>query len=248
MEVVTLMLLCYLLFVCGVEAPHLTHLSLTGDDVAPLPDDNSKWYTHEGSTVSSKCEGVAVPPAMLQWKKDGETIESDGRFQVTTSVSGAVLTSVLQASNVQRDDEGMYTCNIVTPYGSDGDNIDLVVAAPMAPIIYRQLVNETVTRTADSVTVRVGPEQVFVVDGQTVKVDCNARGQPNPVISWTDGDRQVGSDGRVNVDESGTLEIREFSKSDEGQYRCLATNTHGTDSETIDITRAGKFLLSSINI
>lgn len=56
-------------------------------------------------------------------------------------------------------------------------------------------------------------------------------GDPIPSVKWMKGKwRQLTHGGRVSIEQKGQeakLEIREVTKSDSGQYRCVASNKHG---------------------
>uniref|UniRef100_A0A672NYJ6 Ig-like domain-containing protein n=1 Tax=Sinocyclocheilus grahami TaxID=75366 RepID=A0A672NYJ6_SINGR len=56
-------------------------------------------------------------------------------------------------------------------------------------------------------------------------------GDPIPNVKWMKGKwRQMTHGGRVNIQQKGQeakLEIKEVTKSDSGQYRCVASNKHG---------------------
>uniref|UniRef100_A0A674N001 Ig-like domain-containing protein n=1 Tax=Takifugu rubripes TaxID=31033 RepID=A0A674N001_TAKRU len=56
-------------------------------------------------------------------------------------------------------------------------------------------------------------------------------GDPIPNVKWMKGKwRQITHGGRISVDQKGQeakLEIREVTRSDSGQYRCVASNKHG---------------------
>lgn len=56
-------------------------------------------------------------------------------------------------------------------------------------------------------------------------------GDPIPSVKWMKGKwRQITHGGRISVDQKGQeakLEIREVTRSDSGQYRCVASNKHG---------------------
>uniref|UniRef100_A0AAY5F4R9 Ig-like domain-containing protein n=1 Tax=Electrophorus electricus TaxID=8005 RepID=A0AAY5F4R9_ELEEL len=62
---------------------------------------------------------------------------------------------------------------------------------------------------------------------------CSAMvgGDPIPNVKWMKGKwRQMTHGGRVTLDQKGQeakMEIREVTKSDSGQYRCVASNKHG---------------------
>lgn len=56
-------------------------------------------------------------------------------------------------------------------------------------------------------------------------------GDPIPSVKWMKGKwRQITHGGRISFEQKGQeakLEIREVTKSDSGQYRCVASNKHG---------------------
>uniref|UniRef100_A0A3Q1F561 Ig-like domain-containing protein n=1 Tax=Acanthochromis polyacanthus TaxID=80966 RepID=A0A3Q1F561_9TELE len=56
-------------------------------------------------------------------------------------------------------------------------------------------------------------------------------GDPIPSVKWMKGKwRQITHGGRISIEQKGQdakLEIREVTKSDSGQYRCVASNKHG---------------------
>ncbi|KAL0184770.1 hypothetical protein M9458_020466, partial [Cirrhinus mrigala] len=56
-------------------------------------------------------------------------------------------------------------------------------------------------------------------------------GDPIPNVKWMKGKwRQMTHGGRINIQQKGQeakLEIKEVTKSDSGQYRCVASNKHG---------------------
>uniref|UniRef100_A0A3P8NZZ3 Uncharacterized protein n=1 Tax=Astatotilapia calliptera TaxID=8154 RepID=A0A3P8NZZ3_ASTCA len=56
-------------------------------------------------------------------------------------------------------------------------------------------------------------------------------GDPIPSVKWMKGKwRQVTHGGRISIEQKGQeakLEIKEVTKSDSGQYRCVASNKHG---------------------
>ena len=64
-------------------------------------------------------------------------------------------------------------------------------------------------------------------------------GDPIPSVRWMKGKwRQVTHGGRVTVEQKGPearLEIREVTRSDAGQYRCVASNKHGEVESSVEL-------------
>uniref|UniRef100_A0A3B3YUM4 Titin-like n=1 Tax=Poecilia mexicana TaxID=48701 RepID=A0A3B3YUM4_9TELE len=70
-----------------------------------------------------------------------------------------------------------------------------------------------------------------VTAGDAVCLKCQVAGEPIPSVKWMKGKwRQLTHGGRISIVQKGQeskLEIREVTKSDSGQYRCVASNKHG---------------------
>lgn len=69
-------------------------------------------------------------------------------------------------------------------------------------------------------------------------------GEPIPSVKWMKGKwRQLTHGGRISIVQKGQeskLEIREVTKSDSGQYRCVASNKHGEIECNADMHVDGK--------
>ena len=93
----------------------------------------------------------------------------------------------------------------------------------------------------------IAPTPAEVDAGNTVVLACVGYGSPDPDITWSRNGNVLSNDSRVTiyeevVTESGVtfvqsiLEICSATLSDSGQYSCLATNLHGNDNATFDLT------------
>ncbi|XP_052121431.1 hemicentin-1 isoform X3 [Frankliniella occidentalis] len=77
-------------------------------------------------------------------------------------------------------------------------------------------------------------EDLNVVKGATLLLQCNVRGQPLPDVQWTHNGHMISSDRtteRFDLDTSSvsqTLSIDFSGAKDSGKYVCHATNTRGT--------------------
>ncbi|XP_048454449.1 matrix-remodeling-associated protein 5 [Rhincodon typus] len=91
---------------------------------------------------------------------------------------------------------------------------------------------------------RVHPSQVeengiTVHSGDTISLPCTATAAPNAQLSWILPNNNVLS-GLTNttsgsIMENGTLVIKTSQVSNSGHYRCLAVNTYGVDSLTVNV-------------
>ena len=83
------------------------------------------------------------------------------------------------------------------------------------------------------------PEKVVAVVGHTLRLNCKATGDPQPVISWK---RQGASlpVGR-SQETNGALVVRDVKMHDSGKYVCAATSAGHFDKETttnVEVARA----------
>ncbi|KAG2466386.1 leucine-rich repeat and immunoglobulin-like domain-containing nogo receptor-interacting protein 2 [Polypterus senegalus] len=85
-------------------------------------------------------------------------------------------------------------------------------------------------------------QQVFIDEGQTAQLVCNADGDPLPVIFWITPGRKlvtVKSNGRASVLGDGTLEIKFAQVQDSGTYLCVASNAAGNDTFSASLAVKG---------
>uniref|UniRef100_A0A671S2H1 Uncharacterized protein n=1 Tax=Sinocyclocheilus anshuiensis TaxID=1608454 RepID=A0A671S2H1_9TELE len=95
-------------------------------------------------------------------------------------------------------------------------------AAPTAPQTVKQ---------RDNLFFIEEPKSIHIVEKGTATFIAKVGGDPIPNVKWMKGKwRQMTHGGRVNIQQKGQeakLEIKEVTKSDSGQYRCVASNKHG---------------------
>ncbi|CAH1247003.1 HMCN2 [Branchiostoma lanceolatum] len=175
-----------------------------------------------GLSVLFVCETSGSPDPVLSWGKAGGELPA-GRVEFVSS-------GWMRIRNIQQSDAGMYVCSAENSEGS--------------------------VRSSASLTVHVGPTFTQTpVDrtcglSQTISFSCRAAGIPTPHITWTTPNSgtfpapsaQVGPSG-ITVSSNGTLTITTVRGVDEGEYRCLATNTVGraTSSSTLHVQYGPSF-------
>ena len=85
-----------------------------------------------------------------------------------------------------------------------------------------------------------------VLVNSLVLLDCEASGNPSPVITWLkDGQPLVFAPPRVEyLSNQGKLRISSVTVNDEGRYTCSATNVKGSVTVFANLTVQGEFLLN----
>jgi hypothetical protein len=122
--------------------------------------------------------------------------------------------------NVQVQDRGQYLCTASNLHGADKTVVLLSV-------------------TVQQPQISASPYQdVTIFLGETIAMECLAKGSPDPQISWIFPDRTVWhtvspAASRVTLHENRTLSIKDATFSDRGVYRCVASNAAGADSLSI---------------
>ncbi|XP_071541356.1 cell adhesion molecule Dscam2-like [Panulirus ornatus] len=72
---------------------------------------------------------------------------------------------------------------------------------------------------------------------EDVSLACGAVGVPEPILSWTHRRKHIPANhNRVKVQPDGTLTLADTQRSDSGSYTCTATNHHGSDTVTYNLT------------
>ena len=125
--------------------------------------------------------------------------------------------SALQILHVRKDDSDLYYCAASNLLGRAEKKTFLVVVSP------------------PRFTVKP-PAKIVAVVGGTLKLNCSATGNPQPMISWKKqgGQLPVGRSQQIN----GSLVIRDISRNDRGNYICIATNAGVFKAETGTYTEA----------
>lgn len=79
-----------------------------------------------------------------------------------------------------------------------------------------------------------------VVLGQSVSLECEADGQPQPEVTWHKERRPVVSSAHLRTLANGSLVIASTQRSDAGLYTCAAKNLAGRASHDIRLVVRGE--------
>lgn len=160
-----------------------------------------------GSSIDWYCEatGNIGSNILYTWYVNGTKIPHvTGRIRADGQI--------LHMESIQKYDSGMYQCaalnlqNSIVRYSTA--ELRVIEFAP------------TFIKTPMQGTVRAA------INGNATIV-CNPEGAPKPTIQWYQNDIAVGNGGRFRVLQNGNLIITNVVKSDEGVYKCDASNRLG---------------------
>ncbi|XP_024208775.2 matrix-remodeling-associated protein 5 [Pan troglodytes] len=173
--------------------------------------------TAETDTVFP-CEATGKPKPFVTWTKvsTGALMTPNTRIQRFEVLKNGTLV----IRKVQVQDRGQYMCTASNLHGLDRMVVLLSVTVQQPQILASHY------------------QDVTVYLGDTIAMECLAKGTPVPQISWIFPDRRVWQtvspvEGRITLHENRTLSIKEASFSDRGVYKCVASNAAGADSLAI---------------
>jgi len=172
----------------------------------------------EGQRASLDCLASGFPTPKVEWtRKDGKVL-STGKLKYSGSL--------LQFDSVERSDRGEYLCIAENKVGPP-QNLSTTLTIRFGPKI-------SVTRP-----------RVQQAVGYDVILQCEMDAFPAPAIDWVKGDTTMANDDRhvvVHFSKGetrtlSTLKISGLVADDYGAYQCVAKNAHGSDSQTVELTK-----------
>ncbi|XP_029960009.1 hemicentin-1 [Salarias fasciatus] len=163
----------------------------------------------EGHMVSLLCDVQAYPPPEITWTRDGQILH------FSTGVHILPGGQMLQLPRARLEDAGQYVCTATNSAGQDQKSIILKVY--VLPTLKPRHDAES-----DSVTPHVG---------SSVTLSCEARGVPEPEVTWYKNGLQLAAGNGVKIDRH-QLEILGVQMADGGVYTCKVSNVAGQVDRT----------------
>ncbi|XP_041707401.1 cell adhesion molecule 2 isoform X2 [Coregonus clupeaformis] len=166
----------------------------------------------EGDEITLTCMTHGSKPAAdLRWFRNEKEIK--GAKEVNASGKTFTVTSSLQLLVDRRDDGVAYTCKV--------DHVALAQTPQQATEVLEVHYAPRVVIT-NSLT--------FPQEGQYLKLECVSKGNPSPdPVMWTKDGGELPDLERMIV-EGRELTFTTLNKTDNGTYRCEASNHLGTSS------------------
>ncbi|KAK7075724.1 hypothetical protein SK128_022420, partial [Halocaridina rubra] len=76
----------------------------------------------------------------------------------------------------------------------------------------------------------------------TIRIPCEVRGYPTPVLTWYYGDETIAVSEKYNIEDDRTLVIYDAEDKDSGRYKCQVQNQFGIADSTTFITVRGVYV------
>ncbi|XP_053737549.1 hemicentin-1 isoform X1 [Synchiropus splendidus] len=172
-------------------------------------DPHSNHIEPLGGNAILNCEVRGDPLPSIQWSKNGINIQISNRIRQLDNGSLAIYGTV-------SEDAGNYIC----------------VATNDAGVVDRSVT----LKLQRAPTVTVEPMDAVVDAGTTVVLDCQAEGEPTPVVEWSRQGRPLLSSNHFSIMKNGSLRLSSTQKEDTSEYECVARNLIGSVMVRVTLT------------
>ncbi|XP_004688211.1 PREDICTED: hemicentin-1 [Condylura cristata] len=167
-----------------------------------------------GKSVSLECEVQGIPQPTVTWMKDGRPLTKGRGMEILDEGR------ILQLKNVHVSDTGRYVCVAANVAGMTDRKYDLSV------------------HTIPSIIGSHGtPENISVVEKNSVSLTCEASGIPLPTITWLKDGWPVSLSSSVRILSGGrTLRLTQTRREDAGRYTCVVRNAAGEERKSFGLS------------
>jgi len=177
-----------------------------------------------GSDVNLKCKVIGGrPKATITWLKNGKEFKPDDRHKISSSPDGTCELSIKSLD--ETDNQDKYTLLIKNKVGQKELHSTITVKAPL----------EFVQPLKD--------QDILSQSPITLTVETN--GIPKPTVKWFFNDQEIKNSPKTKIESKQnlhTLTIPKAELTDEGIYKCIATNPDGTIETKAKISVCSMFI------
>jgi len=172
-----------------------------------------------GSVVLT-CTATGSPAPALAWYKDSlflshqEQQEGAGQGSLGETVARLSLSCLTEA------DGGQYECRALA--GREQES-----AVTQLNVVDWEADTDHCSKTRRP-EISVWRPTVLVELGRSVRLPCQTNSEDS-LVTWSTRGAAIQAGGRINISETGELQISDVNWSDMGQYTCTVTNTGGSD-------------------
>ncbi|KAK3796951.1 hypothetical protein RRG08_032253 [Elysia crispata] len=155
----------------------------------------------EGDNAELQCRATGRPSPTISWTHNSAPIAQNIRARQGDSGSLTII-------NVRVSDAGLYECR-----ASSSDQT--ITSSARLRVLVRPVITTP-------------PRDVSIIPGTSANFTCEARGDSQPVLSWTKDGGPLRNNGRYEILRDGeVLRINSVVGADEGVFTCRAENAAG---------------------
>ncbi|XP_034109415.1 obscurin isoform X3 [Drosophila albomicans] len=165
----------------------------------------------EGQELVLSAPFIANPMPEIVWSKDGVLLAPSERLLMTCDGKHVGLT----IKPVEAADSGVYSCLLANPLGEDTSSCNANVRKVYKAPIFTQKITDQ--------------QQVF---GNNAKIPVTVSGVPYPELTWFFENKPINVSDKYTFKNDGDhheLIVNDCQKSDQGEYKCIASNREGKD-------------------
>nr|XP_023690745.1 basement membrane-specific heparan sulfate proteoglycan core protein isoform X5 [Paramormyrops kingsleyae] len=169
-----------------------------------------------GEAASFRCYIYSgAQPVHLEWKLAGNQPLPD-------NVKVGPDNSVITITNAQPRNQGPYHCVASNRFG---------ITRSIASLIVKDSPKVTVTPKS--------PVRVWV--GEPINLECQARGDPRPSVSWhrMDNSHRIVLNSPVPMESNAVMQVLVARPEDSGTYICTAQSSEGTSEARVEVIIEG---------
>ena len=201
-----------------------------------ITDQVTDLLQNETNRITFSCQATGEPIPTISWYFNGAVVNvSDtSKYNVSSSVNGTVVVSLLTITNTQSSDVGTYTCQAGNIIGIDRSSGILTVNGKPASMDYFLLCINNAADAAEMLE-PLGIGTNYTEEGGNITLRCVGVGHPPPLIQWRKlngplSDRTSNSSMSMSTNEGNITRITEdliltrAYRDDTGIYECLVSN------------------------
>lgn len=165
----------------------------------------------EGQEMVLSAPFIANPMPEIMWSKDGVLLAPSERLLMTCDGKHVGLS----IKPVEASDSGNYSCLLANPLGEDTSSCNANVRKVYkAPVFTQKIIDQ---------------QQIF---GNNATIPVTVSGVPYPELTWFFENKPINLSDKHTFKNDGDhhmLIVNDCQKSDQGEYKCIASNKEGKD-------------------
>jgi len=179
-----------------------------------------KTIVRLGEDVKIQCPIQGNPAPIIEWKRGDETIDY-------TFIRIRTKGRQLRIKKSQEDDTGVYVCKGVNGFGNVEVRVDLIVIDPAKFPDLKDGELPDVTAPVFTRETLDNKDYFSKQSGDSLKIACEAKGNPEPEIFWFKDGVPFDADGIKYKNGKSSLKMKNLMQVDSAVYSCQAKNLVG---------------------